>query len=199
MIRAGVIAGWSLFAGMCLVGGLSGACGGLRRGGAPDAGGGAAGADGASSGPTEHAGAGDGGAVADASSSSAPASEPELPRAGGHCGAGEVAILLAPGEEGCVIECKSTAGCPAGWACDEDGVRSNEGKPGAPVRFCRLAAHAPGAHDGGAGPHAGPGEPGGAGARDAGKGSAPVDAGKVAPAPAPTPAPPRRPRRSGST
>jgi hypothetical protein len=77
--------------------------------------------------------------------------EPPHKRATLHCPGTEVAILLQGGDETCVSECTSDANCHAGWACDGDGVLSNGGQPGNPVKFCRIAARTGGA-DGGAPP-----------------------------------------------
>jgi hypothetical protein len=142
--------------------------------------------------------AGGGGLTDEAGSASA------RPTQDGRCAAGEVAILLAPGEEGCVIECRATSGCPAGWLCEGEGVRSADGKAGPAVRYCRITTHGetPGAaRDGGL--HAGLADAGPAGAHDAGKvapgtdagkgggssSSAGADAGKPAPGASPGPAP----------
>jgi len=66
--------------------------------------------------------------------------EPVHKKVASRCGGGEVSLLLRPGEETCVIACTSTANCPAGWACDGEGSLSNAGRPGAAVRFCRIAS-----------------------------------------------------------
>jgi hypothetical protein len=59
---------------------------------------------------------------------------------GMRCPGTEVAIWLQPGEEACVIECKAHATCPAGWACDGDGLLATNGRPGNPIQFCRIAS-----------------------------------------------------------
>jgi hypothetical protein len=66
--------------------------------------------------------------------------EPARKPAGARCPGAEVAIVLQPGEEACVIECKGHAGCPAGWACDGDGLLATNGRPGNPIQFCRIAS-----------------------------------------------------------
>jgi hypothetical protein len=66
--------------------------------------------------------------------------EPVHKKVASRCAGGEVSILLQPGEETCVIECKSAASCPAGWACDGEGSISNAGRPGPSGRFCRIAS-----------------------------------------------------------
>lgn len=53
---------------------------------------------------------------------------------------GQVAILLQGGDEACVVHCTSDSQCTRPQACDGDGVLSNGGQPGAPVRFCRIAS-----------------------------------------------------------
>jgi hypothetical protein len=89
---------------------------------------------------------------------------------GARCAAGEVAILLPPEDETCVVECKSSAACPPGWGCDGEGVLSHAGKPGGAITYCRVASHgkatdagtAPGAAtslDAGAAPHVDAGPP----------------------------------------
>ncbi len=94
-------------------------------------------------------------------------------RAGSRCGGSEVPILLAPGEEGCVIECRSHAACPAGWTCDGEGVLSSGGKPGGHIQFCTAAARRE-EHDGGPAP-----------AAPTATAPTPIDAGKATPAPEP--------------
>jgi hypothetical protein len=68
--------------------------------------------------------------------------EPSHKRSGSRCPGAEVAIWLQAGEEACVIECKGHSGCPAGWACDGDGLLANGGRPGNPIQFCRIASRA---------------------------------------------------------
>jgi hypothetical protein len=65
--------------------------------------------------------------------------EPAHKRSGSRCPGAEVAILLQAGEEACVVECKAHSGCPAGWACDGDGLLATNGRPGNPIQFCRIA------------------------------------------------------------
>ena len=92
--------------------------------------------------------------------------EPAHRHVGSRCAGREVAILLRPGDETCVVECKSAASCPAGWACDGEGVLSNGGRPGSAIRFCLVASYGK--------------------ATDAGPGSSPaVDAGHATPPPLP--------------
>ncbi len=81
------------------------------------------------------------------------AAEPVHKHAGSRCAAKEVAILLGPGEEACVTECKSSATCAAGWACDGEGVLSNGGKAGPAIAFCRIGSRMR-SSDGGAAPFA---------------------------------------------
>ena len=84
--------------------------------------------------------------VADAaatSEASAPSASAEpIKRVAPHCETGEVAIVLAPGEETCVVECKASSECPPGWMCDGEGPVSHNGRPGNVVHFCRSGGHA---------------------------------------------------------
>jgi hypothetical protein len=63
------------------------------------------------------------------------------PLGGPHCAAGEVAVLLQPDEETCVVECKSASDCPPEWMCNGEGALSHNGRPGTIVRFCRSVVH----------------------------------------------------------
>jgi hypothetical protein len=60
-----------------------------------------------------------------------------------HCAAGQVPILLQPGEETCVTACAKDAMCPHGEVCAGSGVVSNNGVAGAATRFCEPQAGAP--------------------------------------------------------
>jgi hypothetical protein len=119
-----------------------------------------AGTTGEGEGPGETAdAAASAGELPPAAPSTISSAEPTHKHVGARCGGKEVAILLQPGEEACVTECKSTAGCPAGWACDGEGVLSSSGRPGNAIGFCRIASRGKGT-DGGppaaAGVDAGP-------------------------------------------
>jgi hypothetical protein len=85
------------------------------------------------------------GAAASPSESTTPAvvgsAEPAPKHVAARCAAGEVAILLPPSDETCVVECKSSAACPPGWACDGEGVLSHGGRPGGTITFCRSGGH----------------------------------------------------------
>jgi hypothetical protein len=97
--------------------------------------------------------------------------EPEAKRTTARCSVGEVAVLVQPGEETCVVECRSSAACPPGWSCDGEGPLSRNGIPGEIVGYCRASGRPRAAGDAGA-PQSG----------------AVFDAGKSGPA-APTQAP----------
>jgi hypothetical protein len=60
-----------------------------------------------------------------------------------HCTAGQVAILLQPGEETCVTACVRDAMCPHGEVCAGSGVLSSNGVAGAATKFCEPQAGAP--------------------------------------------------------
>jgi hypothetical protein len=45
--------------------------------------------------------------------------------------------------ERCEVVCKSNAGCPTGKVCGGSAKQSNEGVPGAAVKFCSTPAAAP--------------------------------------------------------
>jgi hypothetical protein len=92
-----------------------------------------------------------------------PTAEPAHRHVGSHCEGGEVAIVLQPGEDTCVVECRSATACPAGWVCDGEGTLSNGGRPGSRIGFCRIETHAKGP--------------------DAGSPASRVDAGNAAPQP----------------
>ena len=60
-----------------------------------------------------------------------------------HCAAGQVPILLQPGEETCVTACAKDATCPHGEVCAGSGVLSSNLVAGAPTKFCEPQAGAP--------------------------------------------------------